>query len=183
MDMLLREKHPPSPVARLASLLDSVFHNQPISPDVREWLLKALLHYLHHGGEYPLDRFLGFAPIDAGTSSLSTRLGLFKRNLHLVEALRKIALDDSVTGWGRCQRLAGEITKFDGHTWKLYRQLPEPPESWPVWQQDLFRAYQTGVRMPRTAHALYKILNQIEGVSFNTPGVRLLASLTRLKTK
>jgi len=183
MDMLLCEKHPPSPVARLASLLDSIFHNQPISPDVREWLLKAFLHYLHHGGEYPLDRFLGLAPIDAGTSSLSTRLGLFKRNLHLVEALRKISLDDSVSGWGRCQRLAGEITKFEGRTWKLYRHLPEPVESWPAWQQDLWRAYKTGVRIPLTAHALHKILNQNEGVSINAPGVRLLASLTQTQPK
>jgi hypothetical protein len=183
MDMLLCEKHPPSPVARLASLLDSLFNNQPISPDTREWLLKAFLHYLHHGGEYPLDRFLGLAPIDAGTSSLSTRLGLLKRNLHLVASLRNIALDDSVTGWGRCQRLAREITKFEGRTWKLYRQLPEPPESWPEWQQDLFRAYKTGLRVPRTAHALHGIVKQIEGVSFNSPGERLLASLTRLQSK
>ena len=183
MDMFLHEKHPPSPVARLASLLDSIFSNQPITPDVREWLLKAFFHYLRHGGEYPLDRFLGLAPIDAGTSSLSTRLGLLKRNLHLEEALRKIALDDSVTGWGRCQRLAGEIAKFEGHTWKLYRHLPDPPESWPAWQQALFHAYKTCVRIPRSAHALYKILNQIEGVSFNTPGGRLLASLTRLQPK
>lgn len=183
MDMLLREKHPPSPVARFASLLDSVFHNQPISPDVREWLLKAFLHYLHHGGEYPLDRFLGLAPIDAGTTSLSTRLGLLKRNLHLAAALRSIALDESVTGWGRCQRLAGEITKFEGHLWKLYRHLPEPVASWPAWQQDLFRAYKTGVRIPRTAHALHGILNQIDGVSFNAPGVKLLASLTQIQPK
>lgn len=183
MDMLLREMHPPSPVARLASLLDSIFHNQPITPDVREWLLKAFLHYLHHGGEYPLDRFLGLAPVDAGTSSLSTRLGLLKRNLHLAAALRSVALDESVTNWGRCQRLAGEIRKFEGHVWALYRHLPEPPESWPEWQQDLFRAYQTGVRTPRTVHGLYAIVNQIDGVSFNAPGVKLLASLTRLQSK
>lgn len=183
MDTLLHEKFPPSPVVRLASLLDSIFNNQPISPDVREWLLKAFLHYLLHGGEYPLDRFLGLAPIDAGTSSLSTRLGLFKRNLYLMAALRNIALDESVTGWGRCQRLAGEITQFEGRAWKLYRQLPEPPESWPEWRQDLFRAYKTGVRVPRTAHALHKILNQNDGVSFNSPGVKLLASLTRLQSK
>lgn len=183
MDTLLHEKHPPSPVARLASLLDSIFLNQPITPDVREWLLKAFLHYLRHGGEYPLDRFLGLAPIDAGTSSLSTRLGLFKRNLHLMDALRKIALDDSVTGWGRCKRLAGEITKFEGRTWKLYRHLPEPTPSWPVWQQDLFRAYKTGVRIPRSAHALHKIINQNKGVSFNAPGAKLLASLIQIQSK
>ncbi|OGT17902.1 MAG: hypothetical protein A3J49_04380 [Gallionellales bacterium RIFCSPHIGHO2_02_FULL_57_16] len=183
MDMLMHEKHPPSPVARLASLLDSLFHSQPITPDVREWLIKSFLHYLHHGGEYPLDRFLCLAPIDAGTTSLSTRLGLLKRNLHLAAALRSIALDESVTGWGRCQRLAGEIKKFEGRLWKLYRQLPEPPNNWPEWQQDLFRAYQTGVRIPRTAHGLYAIVNQIDGVSFNAPGVKLLASLTRLQSK
>lgn len=183
MDILIHEKHPPSPVARLASLLDSLFHHQPITPDVREWLLKAFLHYLHHGGEYPLDRFLGLAPIDAGTSSLSTRLGLLKRNLHLAAALRSIALDESVTGWGRCRRLAGEIAKFEGRVWKLYRRLPEPPDNWPEWQQDLFRAYQTGMRIPRTAHGLYAIVNQIDGVSFNAPGVKLLASLTRLQSK
>ena len=183
MDILLHEKFPPSPVMRLASFMDSIFYNQPISPSVREWLLKAFLHYLHHGGEYPLDRFLCLAPIDAGTTSLSTRLGLLKRNLHLAAALRSIALDESVTGWGRCQRLAGEIKKFEGRLWKLYRQLPEPPNNWPEWQQDLFRAYQTGVRIPRTAHGLYAIVNQIDGVSFNAPGVKLLASLTRLQSK
>jgi len=183
MNTLLHEKFPPSPVARLASLLDSIFYNQPITPDVREWLLKSFLHYLRHGGEYPLDRFLGLAPIDAGTSSMSTRLGLFKRNHHLMGALRNIALDDSVTGWGRCKRLAGEITKFEGRTWKLYRHLPEPVASWPVWQQDLFRAYKTDLRIPLTAHGLYGILKQNEGVSFNAPGVKLLASLTRLQSK
>lgn len=183
MRMLLHEHHPPSPVARLASLIDTIFYQQPITPDVREWLLKGLLHYLRHGGEYPLDRFLGLAPIEAGKSSLSTRLGLLQRNLHLVDALRKIALDDSVTDWGRCQRLAKEITKFECRTWKLYRHFPEPIASWPAWQQDLFRAYQTGVRVPRTAHGLYAIVNQIDGVSFNAPGVKLLASLTRLQSK
>ena len=183
MDTLLHEKFPPSPVERLASLLDSIFNHQNITPDVREWLLKAFLHYLRHGGEYPLDRFLGLAPIDAGTSSLSTRLGLFKRNRHLMDALHNIALDDSVTGWGRCKRLAGEITKFEGRTWKLYRHLPEPVASWPAWQQDLFRAYKTGVRIPLTAHALHGILKQNDGVSFNTPGVRLLTSLTQIQSK
>ncbi|HEY4698684.1 MAG: hypothetical protein A3K04_11140 [Gallionellales bacterium RBG_16_56_9] len=183
MDILLHEKFPPSPVMRLASFMDSIFYNQPISPSVREWLLKAFLHYLHHGGKDPLDRFLGLAPIDAGTSSLSTRLGLFKRNLHLMEALRKIALDDSVTSWGRCQRLAAEITKFESRTWKLYRDLPEPTPSWPAWQQDLWRAYKTGVRIPRTAHALYKILNQIDGDTINAPGAKLLASLTQTQPK
>ena len=181
MNMLLREKFPPSPETRLASLLDSIFYNQAITPDVREWLLSAFLHYLRHGGEYPLDRFLGLAPIDAGKSSLSTRLGLLKRNLFLVEALRKIALDDSVTGWGRCQRLAGEVSKFESRTWKLYRHLPEPLASWPEWQQELFHAYKTGLRVPQSAHALYGILNQVGEVSFNAPGVKLLASLTRIK--
>jgi len=182
MNMLVRETFPPCPEARLASLLDSIFYGQPITPDVREWLLTAFLHYLRHGGKDPLDRFLGLAPIDAGKSSLSTRLGLLSRNIHLVESLRKIALDDSVTGWGRCQRLAGEISKFESRTWKLYRQLPEPPAIWPEWQQGLFRAYKTGARVPRSAHALYGILNQVGGVSFNAPGVKLLASLTRIQT-
>lgn len=183
MDMLLLEKFPPSPIARLASLLDSIFYNRPITPDVRGWLIKAFLHYLHHGGEYPLDRFLNLAPIEAGTSSLSTRLGLLKRNLYLVESLHKIALDDHVTNWGRCQRLAAEISKFESRTWKLYRHLPEPMARWPEWQQALFQAYKTGVRIPRSAHALHGIVKQIEGVSFNTPGVKLLASLTQLQSK
>lgn len=183
MDALLRDEHPPSPVARLASLLDSLLHSRQISADVREWLITSFLHYLHHGGEYPLDRFLGLAPIDAGTSSLSTRLGLLKRNLHLAASLRSIALDEAITRWGRCQRLAGEVAKFEGHVWKLYRHLPMPPESWPHWQQDLFRAYQTGVRIPRTAHGLHAAVNQIDGVSFNAPGVKLLASLTRIQSK
>lgn len=182
MKTLLHEKFPPTPVMRLTSLIDIVFYNQPITPDVREWLLKAIRHYLHHGGEYPLDRFLGLAPIEAGTSSMSTLLGRFTRNHYLVKALHKISLDNSVTRWGRCQRLAGEVAKFEGRTWKLYRHLPEPPENWQAWQQDLFRAYKTGVRMPLTAHALHGILKQNDGVSFNSPGEKLLASLTRIKT-
>ena len=182
MDALLHEKHPPSAVMRLASLLDSVFNNQPITPDVRSWLIKSLFHYLHHGGEYPLDRFLGLAPIDAGTSSLSTQLRLFKRNLYLAEALREIALDESMTRWGRCQRLASEIKKFDGHIWKLYRHLPEPPESWPAWQKNLFLAYKT-CAVPQTANGLYKIVNRINGVSFNSPGEKLIASLAQTRPK
>lgn len=181
MDALLLDKIPPSPVALLASLLDSLFHNQPITPDVKEWLIVSFSHYLHHGGEYPLDRFLGLAPIEAGKSSLSTRLGLLKRNLHLVDALHKIALDDSVSGWGRCQRLTLENSKFECRTWKLYRHLNEPPASWPEWQQALFLAHKTGVGVPRTEHSLYRILKQVKGVSFNAPGVRLLATLTRIK--
>ena len=182
MRALLRDRHPPAPEARLASLLDSIFHNQPITPDVREWLIKAFLHYLHHGGEYPLDRFLGLAPIDAGKSSLSTRLGLLKRNLHLVDSLHNIALDDSVSNWGRCQRLAGEISKFESRTWKLYKHLLDPPSDWPAWQQALFLAYKTGLRVPQTPHALHNIINQVDGVSFNAPGVKLLASLTQIQS-
>lgn len=181
MDALLLDKTPPSPVARLASLLDSLFHSQPITPDVKEWLVTSFLHYLHHGGEYPLDRFLGLAPIEAGQSSLSTRLGLLKRDLHLIDALQQIGLNESVSRWGRCQRLALENSKFESRTWKLYRHLKDPPASWPEWQQSLFLAYKTGVTVPRTENGLYDILKRVGGVSFNAPGVRLLATLTRIK--
>ena len=178
---LSHDQIPPTPVARLASLLDSLFRSQPITPDTKEWMVNALLHYLSHGGEYPLDRFLGLAPIEAGRSSLSTRLGLLKRNLHLTDALQQIGLNESVSRWGRCQRLARENSKFEGRTWKLYRHLKDPPASWPDWQQSLFLAHKTGVPVPQTEHGLYGILKQVDGVSFNAPGVRLLATLTRIK--
>ncbi len=173
---------PPHPEARLASLLDSLFSGHPITPDVREWMIKAFLHYLHHGGAEPLDRFLGLAPIDAGKRSLSTRLALLKRDLHLAEALDAIALDASVTAWERCLRLEREIPTFEAHAWRLYRHCPISPDGWPEWKQALFAAFQSSPRVPRTARRLNDILKQVRGISFRSPGVKLLTSLTRLQT-
>lgn len=172
---------PPHPEARLACLLECLFHGHSIPPDVREWLIKALVHYLRHGGSEPLDRFLGLAPINPGERSLSTRLSLLKRDLHLVNALEKIALDDTVSDWERCLRLEREISVFEAHGWKLYKHCIFPPEFWPGWKKELFSAFQSSARVPRTARRLNDVLKQVREVSLPTPGIKLLTSLTRIQ--
>lgn len=173
---------PPHPEARLASLLESLFNGVPITSDVREWLLKSFFHYLHHGGAEPLDRFLGLSPINAGERSLSTRLGLLKRDLLLADALDKIALDASVSDWTRAVRLAKELATFEANAWPLYRHHQSPPAHWPSWKQALFAAFQVGMRVPRTARGLYGVRKQVREVSFRAPAVKLLSSLTQIQS-
>lgn len=172
---------PPHPESRLASLLDSLITGETMSEDVRHWLIKAFVHYLRHGGAEPLDRFLGLAPINAGERSLSTRLALLKRDLHLVQSLDKIALDTTVSDWERCLRLEREIPSFEAHAWKLHKHCVFPPASWPEWKKELFCAFQSSSRMPRTARRLNDILKQVREVSLPSPGIKLLTSLTRIQ--
>jgi hypothetical protein len=178
---LSADDFPRPPEARLASLLDSLFNGVPLTNDVREWMLKSFFHYLHHGGAEPLDRFLGLSPINAGERSLSTRLGLLKRDLLLADALDQIGLDPSVSDWTRCVRLAKEIATFEGNAWPLYRHHQSAPAHWPAWKKSLLAAFQVGMRVPRTARGLYGMKKQVQGVSFRSPGMKLLTSLTQIQ--
>lgn len=176
------DEYPPRPEARLASLLDSLFSGEAITADVREWMLRAFLHYLRHGGADPLDRFLGLGPINAGERSLSTRLNLLKRDLILSEALDQISIDPDLSDWGRCLRLQKELATFEAHAWPIYKHHQTPPPDWPDWKRKLFSAFQVGIRVPRTARALYGIQKQARGISFRSPGVKLLTSLTHIQS-
>lgn len=174
---------PVSAEERLAALLDFLVEEKPMPIEIRRWLLQAFIHFLSHGGAEPLDRFLGLSPINAGERSLSTRLSLLKRDLALCGVLENIALNDDVTDWTRCVRLSKEISRFECDVWPIYKSQITPPDEWPKWKKSLFDVFKVGARVPRTPQALYGILKQIREISFRSPTVKLLASLTRTGTK
>lgn len=119
-----------------------------------------------------LDETLGLAA--AGKRSLQRRLLTLQRDQYLCAALAAVCIDENLSGWQRCKRLAPLIMKFDALDWKRARRALHPPSDWPSWKQALFRAAQTDIPLPTTPERLYQIMKSAPQDSFSRKGAMLL---------
>ena len=146
---------------------------QPMPPEARQHLAGAIRHCAVTGDR--LDRALGLA--DAGMRSLQTRLALHRRNQHLLDAVRSVALDEGVSDWQRCKRLAPLVTAFAaGREYRATRYAPAPPDGWAAWKRHTWRALATDAGLPSSARQLYEIVRRADAYSLHDRGVNLLAS-------
>lgn len=135
-------------------LLTAIEADLPLPSDVRHWLESGLRTYLHGPDHRRLCACLALS--GRGRRRPGTVRAIAERNRHLRDALGAIAIDPEVSTWARCTRLADELRRFDT-AWRRTRDHPEPPNHWPTWKAACWRAFATGIEVPRSARALYRI--------------------------
>lgn len=160
------------PADLLAELWDSLRLGQVPSDDVREWFCTSVAASVRRSESLEISLGL-YAP---GKRSLHGQLQLIARDHFLLEALSSVALDE-VTDWARCKRLSGLVHGFMWHAWPLARTMADPPESWPTWQRAVFRAAQTGVKIPTTPRGLWDILKKYTPFRFQRRPATVLLPL------
>lgn len=154
----------------LGELFASIFFHRPLNTFARWWLEKGILRAIRSGDR--LDVALGLCA--AGQDGLQRRLLMRQRNQHLAEALDGVAIDDQISSWQRCLRLAPEVRRFM-RTWPTTKKLSAPPADWPTYKKCLWRAACTDLALPESAHGLRRAVEQITGYSRNESGLKLLA--------
>lgn len=155
----------------LGELFATIFYRRPMSVFQRGWLEKGILRAIRSGDS--LDACLGLSAV--GQDSLQRRLLMRQRNQHLADALDAVALDDRVSRWQRCLRLAPEVQRFMGLTWRQTKSLSAPLDEWPTFKKCLWHAACTDCALPETAHGLRRAVEKISDYSRNASGAKLLA--------
>ena len=103
-----RVQSPTSPADMLGDLLGSLIDGRPVDASTREWAVRGILRAIRR--DESLDLALGLA--GAGKTRLQEQLLMIQRDQHLHAALQSVALDDGVSTWHRCQRLAIEVDQI-----------------------------------------------------------------------
>lgn len=139
-------------------------------PAAREILATAILSAVR-GGQ-TLDESLGLAGI--GTRSVRRQLLMVRRDLFLADALEAVALDDRVSDWSRCQRLAPLVRDFMAYDWPTAR-FAAPCADWPGWRIDLYKAAQTGLDLPLSPQGLLAALHRTRRLHASSPNAVVLS--------
>lgn len=147
----------------LADLLVSMIEGNAVSPVAREWLVKGALAYVR-GEADSLDAALGLS--SSGRRHLRTVALHSARDRLLLDALDCIALDEAVSTWERCQRLAAEVRKLIPLWDRHYANQASAAADWPTWKKSLFMAWRTGIDVPRTANGLQAATKRTPHYSF-----------------
>lgn len=163
---------PTLPADMLGDLLAAVIEDRPVAATTREWIVTGILSAIRR--DEPLDQALGLA--GTGKTRLQAQLLMLQRDEHLCAALQLVALDESVSTWQRCQRLAPELRRFMCDTWPKTKRLSAPPDSWPAYKRALWHAACTDTKPPESASGLFKIASRNGAFSGKKTGGRLLAN-------
>jgi len=156
----------------LGDLLGAMIEVRPVAVTTREWITVGILNAIRR--DEPLDQALGLA--GTGKTRLQAQLLMLQRDEHLCAALQLVALDESVSTWQRCQRLAPELRRFMCDTWPKTKRLSAPPDSWPAYKRQLWHAACTDTKPPESASGLFKIASRNGPFSGKKTGGRLLAN-------
>lgn len=159
-------------VELIGRLFAAVCKGRPLDAVAGEQLRVAILQAVRNGTG--LDSAIGLS--GAGVRRARTRLLAIRRDLHLVEAVRSVALDDAVTDWERCRRLSPLLNRFMSDTWLHVAKLTTPHAEWPTWKIEAFRAAQTGLDLPRSATRLHQLLQRTPRYSLENAGAIVLSS-------
>nr|WP_297357120.1 hypothetical protein [uncultured Caldimonas sp.] len=148
-----------------------VLDGKPLPVPTADALIVAILECARHGTS--LDSSLGLS--GPGIRSLQSRVRRLQRNHHLHQAARAVAVDDALSDWQRCERLAQCIKRFEAAEWMRVRGLQITPSDWPAWKPHVLRAMQTQLAVPKTAKGLHKVLTETPLYSGSEEGLRLLS--------
>ncbi|HQC94578.1 MAG TPA: hypothetical protein PK306_02580 [Aquabacterium sp.] len=160
------------PVERLAELFLAVAWGKAVPPTdpTRFWFAKGVMKAVRTGGS--LDEALGLT--GAGRRELRTRLQQVRRDELIAEAVAAVALDDALSEWARCLRLAEEVARLQ-RAWPRVQALADPPSDWPACRRLLFAAAKVGKDLPQTAHGLRRALARNRAYSRNAAATKMLA--------
>lgn len=157
--------------SKLGELLACCLEGGPLPAIVRGWLINGILDCARR--DQPLDESLGLS--GPGRPTLQKRLQMVKRDAHLVQAFEAVAVDDRVTDWTRCTRLASEAQRFSEVAWPKTRRLSAPDPDWPAFKKSLWLACATDLPLPKSASRIRAIVLQNTGFSQNANGSKILA--------
>jgi hypothetical protein len=118
-----------------------------------KWLDNGILKYMVDGGESTLDKSLGLAV--CGSRHASTQLANRVRNHYLILAINHISLDDELSDWAKCGRLAEQVNKLCPF-WQTHK-VKVTDINWPTWKVYLHQAWLTDIGIPGTARGLYSV--------------------------
>lgn len=155
----------------LGAMMADMWSGRPINPLSRWWFERGVLRSIRRGE--PLDAALSLN--GAGKSCIQARLLMIRRNEYLAAAAEAVALDDTVTQWQRCIRLADEATRFMRATWPTTKRLSGPPEDWPTFKKWLWFAACSDLGLPNSASGMRSALLQNTPFSRNPNGATVLA--------
>lgn len=158
------------PADNLAELFSAVQQGRRPHMLAARWFTMGVLRAIREGDS--LDGALGLKA--AGVPSLKRRFLTMRRDGHLCAALRAVALEDGLSDWARCQRLAGLLPGF-ARAWVHAQRMPEPPADWPTWKCEVFRAAQCGIGWPQSAGGLHALLQRTPPYSLKTDPGNMLA--------
>lgn len=163
--------NPLNPDDLLGELFAATFYKRPLGPLTRWWLQKGILRAIRRNES--LDEALSLK--GSGRDTLQRRLLMMRRNQHLAEAIGATALDEQVSEWQRCLRLAPEVKRFMRMTWPKTMRLSAPPDDWPSFKKCLWHAACSDLSLPQSADGLRRVLEQSKGYSCKNSGATLLA--------
>lgn len=155
----------------LAELLDDLIHKRPVNAVSAWWLERGILRCIRR--DQSLDESLGLS--GPGRDTLHRRLMMVHRDHYLALAVHATALDEAVSTWERCKRLADQIKLFNQHTWPKTKYLASPLEDWPVFKKCLWSAAASDIALPESAYSLRRIVERKHDFSCNTRGAKLLS--------
>lgn len=156
----------------LACLLGHCEHGEPLPIEARSHLAAAIRRCALTGDS--LDTCLGVSA--PGRRTLQTRIATQIRNEFLIIAVAVVALDETLSMWQRCRRLAPLLDRFQTTNWKKTRYQDAPPANWPLWQKCAWHAASTDVALPTSERQLYDAVRGAGVYSPHERGVKLLAS-------
>lgn len=155
----------------IGNLLAHLVESHPIDPLTSEAIVIAILRAVRRGESL----YEAFGLSAAGRRSLQRRLLTLQRDRHLIEAVSACALDESLSTWMRCKRLAPLIRQFVRAEWPRVRRLAQPLSDWPEWKHALFLAARSDIPLPQTPERLYQITKAMTPDSFQRKGAMLLS--------
>lgn len=164
-------KRKPAGALIVGDLFAHLLDGKPLPVPTADALIVAILECARHGTS--LDSSLGLS--GAGIRSLQSRVRRLQRNHHLQQAARGVAIDEALSDWQRCARLADCIKRFKSTEWPRVRGLQLTPSEWPEWKLHVLRAMQTHLPVPETAEGLRKALTETPLYSVGEEGLRLLS--------
>lgn len=158
-----------------ASLIGDLFAHLAIGnvlpAESRELLVIAILRAIREGES--IDAAIGLSA--AGVRTLRTQLLMLKRDRALLTALGAVALDQEVSNWERCRRLAPLLRRFVAVARPMAGRMSAPPVDWPEWKKAAFAAMTTGLDLPTSARGLDNVVKRMRGYSLRETGANLLA--------
>ena len=126
----------------------------PANSDEWLWLKSGVMKYMQQEKQLSLDKALGLAV--CGSRHVSTQLTLSVRNHYLIKSIRNISLDEDISDWERCKRLAAKVNNLCNF-WEAH-QNTRPEQNWDMWKCYLHQAWSTGSGVPTTARGLYLVI-------------------------
>lgn len=163
---------PVTPDDCLGNLLAHLALDQPLSASTREWATRGILQTIRR--REPMEAALRLA--GPGLEDLGARLARIQRDQYITQALAAVALDDGITDWQRCTRLAPLVARFTADIWPKTKRLHAPPDTWPEYKKALWHAAATDCTLPESPRALLDVLKRNGGFSPHKTGAKLLAT-------